>query len=808
MLATLVMVGVVIALILYGFGYWAWVAAGGFILERWWTGAGSESLASPVLFGVVATVWIAVAVLFGFLPWRRKLLSKRIMAILGPFLPVLSETEKTALEAGTVWWDGDLFSGRPRWSQLFDFKVSELTRDEQAFLDGPVEQLCAMVNDYQVTQEGDLSPEVWEHLKRERFLGMIIPPEYGGLGFSAQAHSAVIAKISSRSCAAAVSVMVPNSLGPAELLLHYGTDEQRHHWLPRLARGQEIPSFALTGPENGSDAAAMRARGVVTKGSWNGQEVLGLRLDWKKRYTTLGPVATVIGLAFKMYDPDHLLGDVEDMGITCALVPSDTPGVEIGDRHDPMGVAFLNGPNEGHDVFVPLDAIIGGPAMAGQGWRMLMDCLSAGRSISLPSLSSGASQLCVRYTGAYSTIREQFNLSIGRFEGVQEAMTRIVGMNYTMNAVRRLTAGAVDAGEKPSVLSAIVKAYTTEGMRQVVIDSMDIAGGAGISRGPANVLAAAYQAAPIGITVEGANILTRTMIIFGQGAIRCHPFVQEELAGVADRDLVRFDKAFFGHMNFVFCNVVRALARALVPLPAAADRCGWEAGRLLGRISRMSAAFAVLADVAMGLLGADLKRKERLAGRFSDALSWMYLASATVKRWVDEGRIEADRAVMRWSVEHALVQVQRALVEILDNFPQRPVAWLLKLVLFPLGTRVQPPTDRLATKVATGILAGGEQRLRHSADTFNPPADEPGLGSLEARLVTILAATEAEKKLKSARREGRIKNDRGRTGLRRAVELGILAEGEAEQVCAARQARDAAIQVDAYDQEVFKTIRG
>ncbi len=809
MLAMVVMVGVVVALLLYGFGYWAWVAAGAFALERWWTMSGSAGFEDLTWQGGVATVvWAGAALVFGCAPWRRALLSKRIMKILGPILPVLSDTEKEALEAGTIWWDGELFSGRPAWNTLMDTKVSELSPEEQAFLDGPVEQLCAMVDAYQVTQDSDLPPEVWEHLKRERFFGMIVPKEYGGLGFSAQAHSSVIVKLSSRACAAAVTVMVPNSLGPAELILHYGTPEQRDHWLPRLARGEEIPCFALTGPENGSDAAAMRARGVVCKGQWNGEEVLGLRLDWKKRYTTLGPAATVIGLAFKMADPDHLLGDVEDIGITCALVPADTPGVRIGERHDPMGIPFLNGPNEGHDVFVPLDTIIGGPAMAGQGWRMLMDCLSAGRSISLPSLSCGASQLTVRYTGAYSTIREQFNLGIGRFEGVQEALTRIVGLNYTMNAVRTLTAGAVDAGEKPSVLSAIVKAYTTEGMRDVVADGMDVVGGAGISRGPTNVLAPAYQAAPIGITVEGANILTRTMIIFGQGAIRCHPFVQDELAAVADRDLVRFDRAFWGHVNFVACNVFRAFCRAFVNVPVGTDKAGWELGFLLGRISRMSAAFAVLADVAMGTLGGDLKRKERLAGRFSDALSWMYLASATAKRFVDEGRIDADRAVVRWSIEHALEKTQRALVEILDNLPLRPVAWALRLVLFPLGARARGPSDRVATKVATSILAGNEARRRYSKDTFTPPEDEAGLGLLEQRLATILAATEDEKTLRDARRERRIHSVAGSAGLHKAVELGILTEEQAGRVCAARQARDAAIQVDAFDKETFRSIRG
>jgi acyl-CoA dehydrogenase len=808
-MSTLVMAAVVVALVLYGLGYWGWVLAGAFALERWWTLAGTEGLPQPVLFGFCVMLWAGLAGLFGHAPWRRALISGRIMKLIGPMLPVLSDTEREALDAGTVWWDGDLFSGSPRWTRLFDFRTGQLSAKEQAFLDGPVEELCAMVDDWQVTQDGDLPPAVWEHLKKHRFFGMIIPEAHGGLGFSALAHSAVITKVGSRSCAAAVTVMVPNSLGPGELILHYGTPEQQAHWLPRLAKGEEIPCFALTGPENGSDAAAMRARGVVCRDTWQGEPgVIGIRLDWDKRYTTLGPRATVIGLAFKLYDPDHLLGDKEDLGVTCALVPTDLPGVTVGDRHDPMGIPFLNGPNYGKDVFVPIDALIGGPEMAGQGWRMLMDCLSAGRSISLPSQSTGTAQLCLRYTGAYTTVRKQFNLSVGRFEGVQEALTRIAGFTYIMNSARVLTAAAVDAGEKPSVVSAIVKAYTTELGRQVVLDAMDAVGGAGISRGPTNVLARAYQAAPIGITVEGANILTRTMIIFGQGAIRCHPFVQDEMAGVADGDLVRFDKGFFGHVNFVICNLARAFARGLVPVPAATDKVGWKTGYLVGRLSRMSAAFAVLADVAMASLGSDLKRKERLAGRYADALSWMYLASATLKRYVDDGRLEQDRPIMRWGVEYSLAQVQRALVEILDNLPMRPAAWLLRGLLFPLGTRARPPRDRISGKVARSILGKSELRLRYSADMYSPPHDEPGLGQLEKHLETILAAVDLETRLREAKREGRLTTDRGTEAIRHAVELGILTEDEGQQVCDARKARDTAIQVDAFSAEEYTGVRG
>ncbi|HYQ96606.1 MAG TPA: acyl-CoA dehydrogenase, partial [Candidatus Eisenbacteria bacterium] len=481
----------------------------------------------------VLAVFLILAVLalalFAVPAIRRRVVTPSIMRAMARALPRMGDTERIALEAGTVWWDGELFSGRPDWKKLLDFQRKPLSARERAFLDGPVEELCDMVEEWKVEHEGDLSPEVWRFIKEKKFFGMIIPEEFGGLGFSALANSAVVTKLSSRSVAAAVTVMVPNSLGPAELLLHYGTEEQKRHFLPRLATAEEIPCFALTGPEAGSDAASTKSRGVVCRGQYQGREVLGMRLNWRKRYITLGPVTTLIGLAFRLYDPDHLLGGTEDLGITLALIPPDLPGIEIGKRHDPLGVAFLNGPIYGRDVFVPLESIIGGKARAGQGWQMLMANLAAGRGISLPGLATGAAQLCARVAGAYGTVREQFDLPIGRFEGIEEPLARIGGLAYVMSGARVLTAGAVDAGEKPAVVSAIMKAYLTEGMRTVVNAAMDIQAGAGISRGPRNVLANAYMAVPIGITVEGANILTRTLIIFGQGAIRCHPYVRTEM---------------------------------------------------------------------------------------------------------------------------------------------------------------------------------------------------------------------------------------------------------------------------------------
>ncbi|MEE8147132.1 MAG: acyl-CoA dehydrogenase, partial [Longimicrobiales bacterium] len=547
-----VLLALSVTLLYRGRGYWAWLGPGGLALVWWWSGG----VASPILFRVVAGLFGGLAFVFGVPALRRWLVSRWVMRLVGSLLPRIGETERIALEAGTVWWDRDLFSGKPDWQKLLAFRPRGLSEKERAFLDGPVEQLCAMLNEWEIVRARDLPLGVWDFIKHHRFFGMIIPEEYGGLGFSAAAHSAVVVKLASRSVTAAVTVMVPNSLGPAELLLHYGTEEQKRDYLPRLATGVEIPCFALTGPEAGSDAAATQSEGIVCRGKFRGEEVLGMRLYWRKRYITLGPVATVIGLAFRLCDPNRLLGEKEDLGITCALIPADLPGIEIGERHDAMGVPFQNGPTCGHDVFVPLDFIIGGRDMAGHGWRMLMESLAAGRSISLPALAVASAQLATRLVGAYATVREQFDTPIGRFEGIEEPLARIGGMTYLMNAARTLTAGAVDAGERPAVLSAIVKAYLTEGMRQVVNDAMDIRAGAAICRGPRNILALAYQAVPIGITVEGANILTRSMIIYGQGAIRSHPYVQDEMRAVAERDVVRFDRAFFGHVGHVVTNSV------------------------------------------------------------------------------------------------------------------------------------------------------------------------------------------------------------------------------------------------------------
>src|SRR6201996_2799499 len=625
------------ALLFLGFGFLSWVGAAGIWLIGWRI----VGIQSPLLFESCVVILIVLALVFGLPPIRRLLISRFAMKLMAPVLPRLGETERIALEAGTVWWDAELFSGLPHWEKLLDFSPQPLTAEEQAFIDGPVTELCGLIDDWQGQQLRDLPPNVWDYMKKKGFFGMIIPKEFGGHGFSAIAHSRVVTKLSTRSVAAAVTVMVPNSLGPGELLLHYGTDEQKQYYLPRLAKGEEIPCFGLTGPEAGSDAAATQSTGVIEKRVVDGKDVLGLRLNWKKRYITLAPVATLIGLAFRIKDPDHLLGDKDDLGISCALIPRNLPGIDIGQRHDPMGVPFMNGPIVGTDVFAPMDCLIGGDKGIGQGWRMLMECLAAGRSISLPALSVGAAQMATRISGAYATVREQFDTPIGRFEGIEEPLARIAGKTYLMTATRTLTCGALDAGEKPAVLSAIAKAYLTEGMREVIIDAMDIRAGAAIQRGPRNSLARSWDAVPIGITVEGANILTRSMIVYGQGAIRCHPYVQHEIAAIADKDLKRFDKALFGHVNLLMRNVTRAKLLAWTGSRLAAAPRTEDTARYYQHLSRFSAAFEVLSDVAMGTLGGSLKRREKISGRLADALAYMYLASASLKRYHDEGKTTA-----------------------------------------------------------------------------------------------------------------------------------------------------------------------
>ncbi|MGI9511966.1 MAG: acyl-CoA dehydrogenase [Anderseniella sp.] len=749
----------------------------------------------------------ALAAAFGIPLLRKKLVSKSAMTTARRIMPDVGETERIALDAGSVGWDGELFSGDPDWQQLLDFKISPLSKKEQEFLDGPVEEFCRMIDDWEISQLRDLPNDAWAYLKKHGFLGMIIPEEHGGLGFSGLAQSAVVAKLTSRSVTAAVVVMVPNSLGPGELLLSYGTEDQKKHYLPRLASGVDIPCFALTEPTAGSDAASVTSQGVVCKGRYNGKQVIGLRLNFAKRYITLAPVATVIGLAFQVSDPDGLLGDQTDLGITCALLPRVLDGLDIGDRHDPMGIPFPNGPIFGKDVFIPLDFVIGGRTGIGQGWRMLMECLAAGRSISLPAQSVGAVQLAARTAGAYATVREQFGMPIGRFEGIEEPLARIAGHAYFMDAARRLTCGFVDAGQKPSVPSAIVKAYLTQGMRHCMSDAMDIQAGAGICRGPRNILGKGYVGVPIAITVEGANILTRSMIIYGQGAIRCHPFVQDEMSAATSSNLDKFDKALFGHLNFIASNAVKSLWLGLTGSRLASAPVNGVDARYYRKLKRYSASFAFLSDVALVTIGGSLKRREKLSGRFADALAWMYIGSATLKRFHDEGRPEEDEVLLQWSMEYAMFQVETALAGLVANLPFRPVAWFVKPFILPFGLTRTMPSDALGTKVAQVLLDGDRRRELLTADIFVPEDDAPGLGLLERAAEAAVDARPIAAKLRKAIQAGSLEKQPIDDQIERALKVGVINAGEKTVLELANSTRNLAIQVDWFDVDTYKELR-
>jgi acyl-CoA dehydrogenase len=803
MLITLIVAVVVLSALLFlGYGFFAWTGAAAVWLVGWRV----TGVDSPLLFETCIVILVTLALLFGVPLLRRVLISRFAMKAMARVLPRLGDTERIALEAGTVWWDAVLFGGRPQWDKLLDFTPQALSAEEQAFLDGPVNELCARLDDWQIQQLRDLPTSVWSFMKTNGFFGMGIPKEYGGHAFSAIMHSRVVTRLSTRSVAAAVTVMVPNSLGPGELLLHYGTEEQKKYYLPRLAKGDEIPCFGLTGPEAGSDAAATQSTGIVEKRIVDGAEVLGLRLNWKKRYITLAPVATLIGLAFRIKDPDHLLGDVEDLGISCALIPHDLEGVDIGQRHDPMGVPFMNGPIVGTDVFAPLDCIIGGRAGIGHGWRMLMESLAAGRSISLPALSVGAAQMATRICGAYATVREQFDTPIGRFEGIEEPLARIAGKTYMMTATRTVTCGALDAGEKPAVLSAIAKAYLTDGMREVVIDAMDIRAGAAIQKGPRNSLARMWDAVPIGITVEGANILTRSMIIYGQGAIRCHPFVQHEITAIATNDLKKFDAALFGHINLLARNATRAKLLAWSGSRLAAAPRTEDTARYFQHLSRFSAAFELLSDVAMGTLGGSLKRREKISGRLADALAYMYLASCALKRYHDNAKTTANYNLARWCAEHCLYRVQEALLGVIESLPMRTAAFALGWAIFPLGARFRPPSDKLGARVARDILEDREARISLTEDIFVPPPTEVGLGALEAALDKAVRAIPVETKLRDAVRAGTLDRAPGHMLDDLGLAAGVITAEEYQWLQEADAARNEVVAVDAFDAQTFKSL--
>ena len=748
---------------------------------------------------LIALPLTAVVALLAIRPLRRAVITRQLFAAYRRMLPQMSQTEREALEAGSVWWEGELFHGRPDWRKLLAYPQPKLSPAEQSFLANETEELCRLSDDWTSSHlDHDLSPQAWQYLKEKGFLGMIIPKRYGGLEFSAFAHSEVVTKLSTRCAATAVSVMVPNSLGPAELLLHYGTEEQKNHYLPRLARGLDIPCFALTSPWAGSDAASIPDQGIVCRGLWQGKEVVGMRVTWDKRYITLAPVATVVGLAFRLFDPERLLGDVEDIGITCALVPANHPGVETGRRHFPLNAAWHNGPTRGKDVFMPLDFIIGGPAMAGQGWRMLMECLAAGRSISLPGSNTGMQKLAVRTVGGYARVRNQFKTAIGKFEGIQEPLARMGGNLYLCDAARVMTAGAIDLGEKPSVVSAIVKYHVTERCRQAMNDGMDILGGKGICLGPSNFLGRAYQQVPVGITVEGANILTRSLIIFGQGAIRCHPYVLAEMRAAQTDDLAAFDKALFAHIGHTIGNGLRAFLTGItgshfVSVPA---NVAPESRRYYQQLTRFSSAFAFLADVSMLVMGGDLKRKEKLSARMGDILSLMYLASAVLKRYEAEGRAQSDAPLMHWAIWDAMFKAQNAFEGVVSNFPSRVVSTLLRRTIFPLGRPYVVPSDRLGGQVADLLIAPSETRDRLTAGMYIPRDAQDPVGVIELALEATLQAEAVQAKLRAAQKAGKLSGRSAQEIESQALAQGVITTAEHALLVRARELTAEVIKVD------------
>jgi len=732
--------------------------------------------------------------------FRRDFITKPIFSWARGVLPPMSDTEREALEAGDVWWDADLFTGNPDWSKLLSYAPATLTAEENAFLSGPVDELCAMLDDWKINWEWrDLPPEAWDFIKRQKFFGMIIPKEYGGLGFSPYAHSEVVRKLSTRSLTAAVTVMVPNSLGPGELLMRFGTSEQQQRWLPRLASGQDIPCFGLTSPEAGSDAASMIDTGVICKGNFEGREVLGLKLNWHKRYITLGPVATLLGLAFKAYDPDHLVGQQEDLGITVALIPTHLPGVQIGHRHLPAMQVFQNGPNWGHDVFIPLDYIIGGQARLGEGWKMLMTALAAGRGISLPSLSAAGAAFAARTTGAYARIREQFGISIGKFEGIEEPLARIAATAYLLDAARRLTCAALNQGHHPAVISGIMKLQATERMRTAIDDAMDIHGGKAVIDGPQNYMGSLYRSVPVGITVEGANILTRNLIVFGQGAIRAHPYLLEEMNALGDDDQARgldaFDTAFWKHVVHSITTLFRAWGRSWTGGMFARAPGAGDATKFYRQLSRYSSAFALCADMALLTLGGALKRKEMLSARFGDILSELYLLSAALKRWQDEGRQQSDLAALEWCMAQGFKTIENRFAEILANLPNRVVAVVLKFLIQPFGARRLGPSDLIVHQCAQLVLEPGAARDRLTPDLSHVD-DDRGLARLEKAFLLVAGSEDTAKRMRAAHIHD----------AQEAVKKGVITSAEGDQLAAAHAAVAKVIEVDDFAPEALSPI--
>jgi len=774
------------------------------LVACWLLGANGTA----TLVAAFVTALIAVPLL---LPqFRLPFITKPLLGFYTKILPPLSETERVALEAGTVGFEGELFSGKPDWNVLLNQAKPTLSADEQAFLDGPTEELCRMINDWEITHvHADLTPPVWEFIKKNKFFGMIVPKEYGGLGFSALGNHKVIQKLASISSVVSSTVGVPNSLGPAELLLHYGTQEQKDYYLPRLADGREVPCFGLTGPWAGSDATSIPDYGIVTTGEWNGARVVGVKLTFDKRYITLAPVATLIGLAFRMYDPDGLIGDQKDIGITLALLPRDTAGVEIGRRHFPLNSPFQNGPIHGREVFIPLSQLIGGEAYAGKGWQMLVECLSIGRSITLPSTASGGAKMAAVVTGAYARIRKQFGLSVGRFEGVEEALARIAGNAYAASALAEASAAAVARGELPAVPSTISKYHCTEMGREAAQDAMDIHGGKGIILGPKNYLGRGWQASPIAITVEGANIMTRSLMIFGQGAILCHPWVLKEMKAATlpdpDERLREFDKNLFGHIGFAISNAVRSWWYGVVNARFGAAPGDTYTRRYYRKLNRYSAALALMADTSMLLLGGKLKFKESLSGRLGDVLSHLYIVSAMLKRYEDQGRPVSDQPLLAWSVHNSVHKIEIAFSAALRNFPIRPVGWLLWMLVFPWGRRAQAPSDRLGHKTASLLMSPNEARDRLAHGIFMTPCENNPAGRINSYLQKAILAEPVERKFLKALKNSDIEAHDFASQLDEGVREGWITADERRQLEELREMTIDTISVDDFDSEELRS---
>lgn len=766
-------------------------------------------------FITLSVCWVlllSAAVFANIKKFRQECLTKPFIKLFQKRMPTISDTEREAIEAGNVWWEKDLFCGHPQWKKFLAMPAPKLTAEEQSFIDNQVETLCELLDDWQiVNNDRDLSPATWKYLKEQRFFGLVIPKEYGGHGFSALGHSAVVTKIATRSLSAAVNTMVPNSLGPGELVLEYGTTQQKEYYLPRLARGEEIPCFALTGPEAGSDAGAITDTGIVCYGQHEGKEVLGIRLNWDKRYITLAPIATVLGLAFRLYDPAHLLGEQEKLGITLCLIPTSHPGVEIGNRHLPLHMAFMNGPTRGKDVFIPIDWIIGGISMAGQGWRMLMECLSVGRAISLPALSTACGMVSYRMTGAYARIRKQFNTPLSQFEGIEEGLGEIAGLSYLLESTRQLTCSALNQGLRPSIASAIAKYHMTEMARKVVSHAMDIHAGHMIQVGPRNFLAHAYIGIPVSITVEGANILTRNLIIFGQGAIRCHPYLIHEVELFAAPDspskVKQMDKLLLSHIGYAISNFIRSFVSGITGGLFLRSPTRGRTAKYYRQLTRMSIALSLLSDMCMLILGGNLKRKERISARLGDILSELYLASAVLKYFHDQKNPTSDIDHVRWCIENCLQRIQVACDDLLNNFPIRWLGTFFRWIIFPYGTAYKKPRDYTNHVLVTQMTTPSPLRDRITQYCYLSKDPTNSMRRIEKAFGMMSVIDPLWKKYQKALRSGTLPYENSfKQNVDAIVKAGLLTEIEARELNTFYALYKEVIQVDEFSFDLSEVV--